>query len=454
MANQKIGALVRGAEVVLVKDNEAFISVGDKGEGVIHLDHFTTDKSIQSLKDVLHVGDKIDVEIAGRTPSGTALLSRLGIEEREKRRKIERKIMNRHPFEATVKKVTEDGLILEKDGVRLFCPNNYIDLNSEFDKNTLLNTQTRVVFAKSEQDEKGRTTFIVSRKQVQYNEERKAREADFERIQVGDELEGPVTKLTEFGAFVSLGHVEGLVHLTEISYYRIKSPAEALNVGDIVKVKVLKKTETKIQLSIKALQKTPWELFLENHKVGDVVEGRIVKKGERFMLLEVEKEVVGILNSADYSWKKDDNFAGTVEEGDMVKVQITYIDKDKERMTLSKKHLEYNPWQDANFKYGDEVTGTIERFNNTGAVVKVGNVEALLNNRDASTNGKPANEVFKEGDIIKARVVKVDPERWYLQLSVRSIEESKEREYVDKFINENVSSSISIEDALKEKGQE
>ena len=362
--------------------------------------------------------------------------------------------MNRHPFEATVKRVTEDGLILEKDGVRLFCPNNYIDLNSEFDKNTLLNTDTRVVFAKSEQDEKGRTTFIVSRKQVQYNEERKAREADFERIQVGDELEGPVTKLTEFGAFVSLGHVEGLVHLTEISYYRIKNPAEALNVGDIVKVKVLKKTETKIQLSIKALQKTPWELFLENHKVGDVVEGRIVKKGERFMLLEVEKEVVGILNSADYSWKKDDNFAGTVEEGHMVKVQITYIDKDKERMTLSKKHLEYNPWQDANFKYGDEVTGTIERFNNTGAVVKVGNVEALLNNRDASTNGKPANEVFKEGDIIKARVVKVDPERWYLQLSVRSIEESKEREYVDKYINENVSSSISIEDALKEKGQE
>ena len=108
--------------------------------------------------------------------------------------------MNRHPFEAEVVKATEDGLILEKDGVRLFCPNNYIDLDSNFDKTTLVGSQTKVLFVKTEQNERGKTTYVVSRKQIQYNEEKKAREQEFASINVDDVLEGEVVRITEFGA--------------------------------------------------------------------------------------------------------------------------------------------------------------------------------------------------------------------------------------------------------------
>ncbi|MCR5741218.1 MAG: S1 RNA-binding domain-containing protein [Gammaproteobacteria bacterium] len=450
MANLRVGALIRGAEVIRVEDNVAYLGVGAKCDGTIYLDFFTNDKNVKSLKDVLKEGDRIDVEVS-KVTSENVFLSRLSIEDREKRDKIIRKIMNRHPFQAEVLKATEDGLILEKDGVRLSCPNKLIDLDPNFDKNTLVGQTVKVLFAKTEQNERGKTQFIVSRKQVQYNEERAAREKEFNSINVDDVLEGTVERITEFGAFVKFNNVEGLVHLSEVSHYHLKSASEVLEVGQKVQVKVIKKTESKIQLSIKALEKSPWEKFLENHKVGDVVETKIVKKSENFMLCEIERDVVGILNKSDYSWKKDDNFAGTVEEGDMVSLQIIYIDKEKNRMTLSKKHLEYNPWQDAHFNVKEIVTGQVLRFTNTGAIVKVGNVEAFIPDRDASQTAKTAQEVLKVGDVINAQVIKVDPGKWYLQLSIRAIEEAKEREYVDKYINENVSSSISIEDALKEK---
>ena len=119
-------------------------------------------------------------------------------------------------------------------------------------------------------------------------------------------------------------------------------------------------------------------------------------------------------------------------------------------MTLSKKHLEYNPWQDVHLKTHEIVSGVVDRFTNTGAIIKVGNVEGFLANRDASETGKSAQEVLKVGDVVNAEVMAVNPQRWLLTLSIRSIEEAKTREYVNKYIDQNVSSSSSIEDLIKE----
>ena len=453
MSNLRVGSLVKGT-VIYVDDTLAYVNVGGKSEGRIYLDHYTANKDIKSLKDVLHVDDVINVEVTStKTKDGEEciLLSRLGLEEKEKRDKIIKKIMNRKPFMAMVKSVVDDGLILSKDDVNLLLPNNYIDLDNKFDKASLVGTDVKVVFVRTEQTDKNRTVFVVSRKQIQYNEERKAREEEFASINVDDVKEGTVVRLTDFGAFVKFNSIEGLVHLSEISYYHIKSASEILAIGDKVQVKVIKKTDSKIQLSIKALDKTPWEKFLENHKVSDEVEAKIVKKSDNWMLCEVERDVVGILNKEDYSWNPDDNFAGTVEEGDTVTLKITYIDKEKQKMTLSKKHLEYNPWQDVHLKQHDIVTGSVERFTNTGAIIKVGNIEGFLGNREASDTGKPASDILKVGDIISAEVVRVDPRTWHLALSVKTIEEKKNREYVDKYIDENVSSSSSLKDLFEDK---
>ncbi len=449
MSSLRVGAIITGT-VVMVSERTAYVSVGGKSEGRIYLEHYTNDKNVLSLKDVLKEGDEIKVQVSKITPD-VILLSRTEIEEKEKRDKIVKKIMNRKPFLAQVNKKNEKGeYLLQKDGVNLVLPENYVDLKADFDKDSIIGTEQKVVFVKTEQDEKGRTRFIVSRKQVQYNDERKAKEEEFASINVDDVLTGTVARITEFGAFIKFNMVEGLCHISEISHYHSKDITEFVNVGDEVQVKVLKKGETKIHLSIKALQKTPWEIFIENHKVGETLECTIIKKADSYMLCSPERDIVGILNKSDYSWNIDENFAGTVEEGDKVNLQITYIDKEKNRMTLSKKSLEYNPWQDTHLRVHEIVTGTVERFTNTGAIIKVGQVEGFLSNRDASENGKPAQEVLKVGDVINAEVMSVNPARWLLTLSIRSIEEKKTREYVDKYVAENVSSATSLADLFQD----
>ena len=137
--------------------------------------------------------------------------------------------------------------VLSKDGVNVILPENYVDLDNNFDKDSIIGTEVKVVFVKSEQDEKGRTRIIVSRKQVQYNEERKAKEEEFASINVDDILTGTVERITDFGAFVKLNHIDGLIHLNDVSHYRIKSVSEMLEIGQEVTCKVIKKTETKIQ---------------------------------------------------------------------------------------------------------------------------------------------------------------------------------------------------------------
>ena len=449
MSNLRVGTTVTG-EVVSVEDNLAYVAVGGKSEGRIYLEHYTSDKDVKSLKDVLKEGHQIKVQVT-KNSDGLILLSRLDIEEKEKRDKIIRKIMNHKPFMAqVVSKNKNNEFVLSKDGVNLILPDNYVDLKADFDKDSIIGTEQKVVFVKSEVDERGRTRFVVSRKQVQYNEERKAREEEFNSINTGDVLTGTVERITDFGAFIKFKSVEGLCHISEVSHYRIKNPSEELEIGQSVECKVIKKTDTKLHLSIKALKKTPWELFLENHKVGDVVECEIIKKSEKFMLCSPERDIVGILNQSDYSWNRDENFAGSVEEGDKINLQITYIDKDKNKMTLSKKHLEYNPWHDVHLHVHEIVSGTVERFTNTGAIIKVGNVEGFLSNKDASDEGKDAQEVLKVGDVINAEVVAVNPQRWLLTLSIRTIEEREKRKYVEKFIEENVSSSSTLEDLFKE----
>ena len=448
MSSLKVGSVVSG-EVILVEENVAYVGVGGKSEGRIYLDHFTSDKNVKSLKDLIKVGDQIKVQI--QHMGDVIMLSRLELEEKERRDKVIRKVMNRKPFSAQCTGKNKDGdLVLNKDGVSLLLPANYVDLDPEFNIDSLIGTEVKVMFAKTETDDRGKSRIVVTRKQVQYNEERKAREEEFESINVDDVLTGTVVRITEFGAFIKFKSVEGLCHLSEVSHYHIKSVSECLEVGQTVQVKVIKKTDSKLHLSIKALEKTPWEIFLSNHKVGDTLECTVVKKSDKFMLCSPERDIIGILNQSDYSWNRDDNFAGTVEEGSKVTLQITYIDKEKNKMTLSKKHLEYNPWQDTHIKLHEIVTGTVERFTNTGAIIKVGNVEGFLPNKDASENHKTAQEVLKVGDVVNAQVTAVNPQRWLLTLSIRSIEEAKTREYVDKYIQENVSSDSSLADLFSE----
>jgi len=449
MSNLRVGSVITGT-VIVVEDNLAYVSVGGKSEGRMYLEYFTSSKDIKSLKDVLKVGQNIKVQIA-KMVDGLILLSRLEMEEREKREKTIRKIINHKVFTVHAENKTKDGdYLVSKDGVMLLLPANYVDLKEDFDKDSIIGTDFKVMLVKTETDEKGKQKFIVSRKQIQYNDERRGKEKEFEEIKQDDVLEGTVTRITDFGCFVKFNYCEGLCHNSEISNYRVKDANEFVKVGDKVQVKVIKKTETKLHLSMKVLQKTPFEIYGENHRVGDIVDVTVIKVEANYVLLEAEKEVVGIMNRSDYSWNRDDNFGKSLAVGQKLSLKITALDSAKGRMSLSRKHLEYNPWAEVNVKVHDMIDVVVVSFDSNGAVLKYKDVNATISNREASETSKTAQEVFKVGDQVKAEVINFDPTRWILELSVRTIEEKKTREYVDKYLDENVSSDTSLKDLFNE----
>ena len=175
--------------------------------------------------------------------------------------------------------------------------------------------------------------------------------------------------------------------------------------GQKVTVKVLEKKNDKLKLSIKALQKTPWDLFAEENKVGDTVTGKIVRKMANGMLIEVAKDVVGMISSREYSWDPRQNLAGTVGVGAMLELQIVSFDPEARKMGLSKKHLEYNPWKDVTVKVDEEVSGVVEELQTRGALVKIQNVQAFLPIGEITTERvQQVSEVLKVEDIANGNV--------------------------------------------------
>mgnify|MGYP001156526770 CR=1 FL=1 len=447
----KVGDVVTGT-VVNVSDSEVLVDIGYSCEGVIYRNHFTSEK-VDSLKDILNIGDEIQVKVTQfrqGDESDALLLSRLDILKKEKLDKYREDLVIDKDATFKVKKAVKGGLLLDYHGIEAFLPESLVSLKDGESKDELVGQQVtaRVIdIAKNGRYER----IIVNRKQLQYEALKQAENQEYDKIQVNDILKGKVTKITEFGAFVSLSeHVEGLVHISEVSRYRVKDVAEYLKEGEEVEVKVIKKKGKRISLSISVLQETPWELFLKHHKVGDKVTGTIVRKMQFGMLVEVEKEVVGLLNRFDYSWNPDENLAGSVQVGDQVEAKITSINKEKQQFALSKKHLEYNPWADLKFKKGEHVSAQVIRTEEKGAILEVEGVEAYMPIGEISLERiNRVEDVIKMGDVITAEILDFNPRKWTMILSMKSIQEKKNREEYDKNLSENVSSNQSLADLFK-----
>lgn len=451
MEKVRRGKIVEGT-VILVSDEECYVDIGAFADGVVYKDHLSLE-SIESCHDVVSEGDTLTfkvTDIANDDEEQRILLSRLAVIHHEKRKEFNDFLEENEVFEAKVIKSNKGGLILKKQGVEMFMPMSHIDFKRVQAKDFIGKTLKCTVL-----ENEGRN-LVVSRKNVLRQLHKEEKKEELDEMNVGDVLEGSIVRVLDFGAFVRFERVEGLLHKSEISHYRVNDARDVLKKGEKVQVKVISREKNKVGLSAKRLKPSPWDKFAKEHNVGDKVEGKIVKKMANAMLLEIEKEVVGIINKRDYSWDPNHNLAGDVEEGDSLEVKILNMNPKRERMTLSKKHLEYNPWNDVSVKVGEETSGVVKELRENGAIVEVQGVEAFLpigEIKDEHVSDVKAELTVE--DAIKVLVKDLDKKNWKMIVSIKALKQRKEKETFKKFKkDEKQAQKQTLGDLFKDKFKE
>lgn len=457
----KVHDVVKG-EVVSVTEKCAKIDLGTFTEGTIYLDHYTTDKSVLSLRDIVKVGDVVEAEVTKVSNEGEhseILLSRLNTCKKE----AFEAYMEAHKPESNVsakviRVIPNRGYVLTDGKIEMFLSAK--DLKDV----TLSNGEMVTVKIVSYNEEKqnalvSRYAVIREERQREFEERQRQREeleqakkAEIESYNVGDVLTGTVVNIVPYGAFVKLVNAQGLIRLKDVDHTFIKSAAEVLNIGDEVSVKVLSNANGKLELSRKALLKSPYELYKESNPVATTVKGSIYNKMPFGLLIKLAENVTGLLHISEISWNPNDNFMASVVIGDELEVSIIRYEDKNEKISLSRKPLLDNPWARVDAQKGDVCEAKIVEVLEKAFKVEALGVDGVLpfNNVDGGEKRAKATEIYQVGDTCKCIIVEIEPQRWNLVLSERAFKAQEERAQYEKYMNEGQEEvSVSIGDLLK-----
>ncbi len=338
------GSVVKGS-VIRVTDNEVFVNLGYKADGVIEKSEFSNDANI-NLKNEVSVGDEIEVfVIKVNDGDGNVVLSKKRLEMNKGFDELEEAFNNKSILKGKIVDVIKGGLIANINNVRVFVPSSQIsnkfvqDLNSfkgkEFDFNII-------------EFNKSKRRIIAGRRDLVQSMEDEAKAKVYENIKVGDKLEGTVSRIVDFGAFVDLGGVDGLIHISELSWGRVKKVSDVLREGDKVTVYVLEvdKDKNKISLSLKDSEKNPWVLAKDKYKISDIVEGKVVRLVDFGAFVELEEGVDGLVHISQICQKHIAKPEEILSIGQVVKAKVTEIDTDNKKISLSIKEVDYPKEED------------------------------------------------------------------------------------------------------------
>ncbi|QOD85599.1 30S ribosomal protein S1 [Weissella viridescens] len=346
VAEVKVGDVVKG-EVLAIDDNRQVI-VGIEGagvEGVIPMRELSSDRDAD-VNDLVKVGDVLDLVVVSTIGSdkegGSYLLSKRRLEARRAWEEVASKYNEGDIVEAPVTQVVKGGLVVDVDGVRGFVPASMIENRFVQDLNQY---KGQTIRAKIIEIDPAESRLILSRRDVLNAEREEALKHVFDELSVGDVVEGKVARMTNFGAFIDLGGVDGLVHVSEISHDRVSQPSDVLSVGEPVKVKVLglDPERERISLSIKATEAGPWDDIEEKAPVGSVLEGTVKRVVDFGAFVEVFPGVEGLVHVSQISHKHVNNPTDVLKAGDKVQVKVLDVNPEKQRLSLSIKALEEAP---------------------------------------------------------------------------------------------------------------
>ncbi len=425
------GAIVRGVVVAIDKD-VVLVDAGLKSESAIPVEQF---KNAQGELEI-QVGDEIDVALdAVEDGFGETVLSREKAKRHEAWLMLEKAYEENETVVGIINGKVKGGFTVELNGIRAFLPGSLVDVRPVRDTTHLENKELEFKVIKLDQK---RNNVVVSRRAVIESENSAERDQLLENLQEGMEVKGIVKNLTDYGAFVDLGGVDGLLHITDMAWKRVKHPSEIVNVGDEVTVKVLKfdRERTRVSLGLKQLGEDPWVAIAKRYPEGTKLTGRVTNLTDYGCFVEIEEGVEGLVHVSEMDWtNKNIHPSKVVNVGDVVEVMVLDIDEERRRISLGLKQCKANPWQQfaETHNKNDRVEGKIKSITDFGIFIGLdGGIDGLVHLSDISWNvaGEEAVREYKKGDEIAAVVLQVDAERERISLGVKQLSEDPFNNYL------------------------
>lgn len=425
------GAIVRGVVVAIDKD-VVLVDAGLKSESAIPVEQF---KNVQGELEI-QVGDEIDVALdAVEDGFGETILSREKAKRHEAWLMLEKAYEDAETVMGIINGKVKGGFTVELKGIRAFLPGSLVDVRPVRDTTHLEGKELEFKVIKLDQK---RNNVVVSRRAVIESESSAERDQLLENLQEGMEVKGIVKNLTDYGAFVDLGGVDGLLHITDMAWKRVKHPSEIVNVGDEINVKVLKfdRDRTRVSLGLKQLGEDPWVAIAKRYPEGTKLTGRVTNLTDYGCFVEIEEGVEGLVHVSEMDWtNKNIHPSKVVNVGDVVEVMVLDIDEERRRISLGLKQCKPNPWQQfaETHNKNDRVEGKIKSFTDFGIFIGLeGGIDGLVHLSDISWNvaGEEAVREYKKGDEIAAVVLQVDAERERISLGIKQLAEDPFNNYL------------------------
>ena len=417
--------------IVDIKGDEVFVNVGKKSEGILNISEIQDENGELKFK----AGDTIKVVITGSRGGKPIVSHKKALRKEKVKAYIDSyNEENQDIFDVKIIGKNRGGFVAQNsDGIEFFLPRSQGGFK---DANAVVGKSFKVKVIKIDKDEQ---SIIVSRKKLLDEDRKKKREAISAVAENTDVIEGVVKKITTYGMFVDVGGVDGLVHYSEISYKGPVNPGSIYKEGDKVLVKVIKYDNEKkhLSLSIKAATPDPWEEIKDGLDVGDTIKVTVSNIEPYGAFVDLGNDIEGFLHISEISWDKNiKNPKDHISEGEELDVEVIEIDAKDRRLRVSLKNLLKKPFDEfkAQFKEGDITKGVVTSVTNFGAFVRIGGVEGLLHNEDASWDrNDKCKDLFKVGDEIEVKIIKIDSNDQKISLSQKDLKQSPVQAYAKKF---------------------
>jgi len=427
------GDIVKG-KIVGVDNKFVLIDVGLKSEGVVPIEQFTN--ATGELE--ANIGDEVDVVVEMPTDDfGETRLSR----EKAKRAQTWIKLVEAHEndkvVEGLVSGKVKGGFTVEIEGVRAFLPGSLLDTRPLNDSG---NFEGEVLAFKIIKVDEKRNNIVVSRRAVIEQENSAERFKLLENLEEGQVIKGIVKNITDYGVFIDLGGVDGLLHITDIAWKRVKHPSEVLKLGEEIEVMILKfdKEKSRVSLGLKQLNKDPWSEIVDRYAVGTKLTGKITNLTDYGCFVELEEGVEGLVHMSEMDWtNKNIHPSKVVQPGNEVEVVVLELDPERRRISLGMKQCVDNPWAAFAEKYqkDEHIKGSIRSITDFGIFIGLeGGIDGLVHLSDISWDepGEQAIRNYKKGNEVEAVILSVDAERERISLGIKQLQHDPFTSYADK----------------------